>query len=175
MNTSISEFNRLGQQLQVSSGSWAEENFKKSTPKSVLNHLKEEVGEFIDSCEQEGGDPFEAADCILLLCHYAYKKNFELFIDYEVLKSHIISNSKYVPIKQTDKFICVTLEHMLDYVVDGDPLYATPAVRNIVDVLFAHSVIHHYDLMDVCYQKLEINKNRTWEKEPNADGYFKHV
>jgi len=59
--------------LQKATGEFAERTFPKSTPQSVINHFKEESGEFA-----EAGDPEEAADCLLLLCHHAHKIGYSL-------------------------------------------------------------------------------------------------
>lgn len=59
--------------LQKATGEWAESQFPRSTPESVIAHFREEASEFA-----EAGDPEEAADCLLLLCHFAHKRGFSL-------------------------------------------------------------------------------------------------
>lgn len=55
-------------------GAWAERNFPKSTPESICEHLRREVIELTE----RPNDSEEAADCILLLFHLAYKNNWNL-------------------------------------------------------------------------------------------------
>lgn len=59
--------------MQEEIAAWAEKNFPQSTSSSVLKHFEKEAKELIDS-----GDPVEAADCAMLLMHYARKKGFSL-------------------------------------------------------------------------------------------------
>lgn len=60
--------------LQEATADWADATFPQATTESVLNHLRAEILELCDS----DGDPEEAADCLLLLCHFARKRGFSL-------------------------------------------------------------------------------------------------
>lgn len=55
-------------------GEWADATFPRSTPATILAHLRREVGEL--SAAPADGD--EAADCVLLLLHLAHKTGFDL-------------------------------------------------------------------------------------------------
>lgn len=59
--------------FQQMEGTWADETFPTSTPASILAHLRTEVTELSVSLEPE-----EAADCLLLLLHFAHKRGFSL-------------------------------------------------------------------------------------------------
>ena len=61
-------------------GEWAESVFTQATPQSIVAHLGREVAELATSThlgplqdEEE-----EAADCFLLLLHYAHRRGFSL-------------------------------------------------------------------------------------------------
>lgn len=60
--------------LQDEVGRWAETTFPHATLTSILEHLR---GEVLDELGPET-DPSEAADVLLLLFHYAHKRNFDL-------------------------------------------------------------------------------------------------
>lgn len=63
-------------------GAWAQQTFPQSTRESVLAHLYDELQELMaaDQGEQAEGhtEIEEAADCYLLLLHYAHKCRFDL-------------------------------------------------------------------------------------------------
>lgn len=65
-------------------GQWAEETFPKATPKSILEHLKEEYNELdeavnnIGLCVGSNNISEEMADICLLIFHLAYKENIDL-------------------------------------------------------------------------------------------------
>lgn len=66
--------------FQARVGAWAEATFTASTPASILAHLAREVEE-ARAANRLG--PFEAeeeeaADCFLLLLHYAHRRGFSL-------------------------------------------------------------------------------------------------
>ena len=60
--------------LQEKVGTWATTTFPQSTDESKLKHLQREVKELLES-----GKPEEAADCALILMHYAHAHGFSLF------------------------------------------------------------------------------------------------
>lgn len=60
--------------LQSEVGSWADETFPHSTPETIVFHLRDEV----DSELTPEAEPEEAADVLLLLLHYAHKRDFDL-------------------------------------------------------------------------------------------------
>ena len=62
------------QDMVDKTGSWAEETFPRSTQSSVCAHLTREVQELSDN----NTDVEEAADCMLLIFHLAYKNNWNL-------------------------------------------------------------------------------------------------
>lgn len=77
-------------QFQASIGAWGEATFPTSTPLTVLSHFGEEANEFIDAHLAMFGvfgvprtfptaAAEEAADCFLLLLHYAHKQGFSLY------------------------------------------------------------------------------------------------
>lgn len=61
--------------LQVRVCTWADRTFPRSTPKTILKHLKEEVREL---CKARGIAKMEeeAADVVLLLLHFCHKRAF---------------------------------------------------------------------------------------------------
>lgn len=59
--------------LQFMHGMWAEQTFPAQTNEAILEHLKREVTELLES-----ESPEEAADCLLLLLSYAHKNGFDL-------------------------------------------------------------------------------------------------
>lgn len=65
----------MSDQFQEAVGRWADQVFPHSTLKSILAHLQEEVEEELN----ESASPDEAADVLLLLLHYAHKRQFDLF------------------------------------------------------------------------------------------------
>jgi len=73
--------------VQHECGSWAEKQFPASTPSSVLKHFEKEVKELLAS-----GKPEEVADCVLLLIHYAFKKNFSLY--QEIMKKFEVNQNR---------------------------------------------------------------------------------
>lgn len=75
--------------LQKTVGEWGAETFPRSNNSSIVNHLKEEVEELAES-----GDPSEAADCLLMLLHFAHRNGFSLFD--EALKKHLYVREHYV-------------------------------------------------------------------------------
>jgi NTP pyrophosphatase (non-canonical NTP hydrolase) len=62
--------------FQTEVGEWGDATFAGSTENSVVAHLKKEVNELAES-----HDPEEAADCLLLLLHHAYKCGYDLMIE----------------------------------------------------------------------------------------------
>lgn len=64
-------------ELIEDTGSWAEKTLPKSTELSVLKHMQEEFGELIEAIDPEDKAE-EAADILLLLCHYCYKNKINL-------------------------------------------------------------------------------------------------
>lgn len=54
---------------------WAEATFPRSTPESIVNHLKEEILEL----EAKNNDPLEIADCVIMLFHLAHKHNIDVY------------------------------------------------------------------------------------------------
>ena len=61
--------------FQEEVGSWADSTFPHATVASILAHIREEVTEEL----RAEADPSEAADVLLLLLHYAHKRDFDLF------------------------------------------------------------------------------------------------
>lgn len=67
-------------------GRWAEKTFPKSTPETIVSHLKEEILEVAEAvnlgnrvpCKNIDGISEEMADVILLLFHLAHKKGIDL-------------------------------------------------------------------------------------------------
>lgn len=59
--------------FQEEVGTWGDHTFGRSTPQSVLAHLRDELDELTASLSPE-----EAADCLLLLLHFAHKRDFSL-------------------------------------------------------------------------------------------------
>ena len=73
--------------LQEATGTWGDETFPHSTARSVMDHLKDEIGEldvevdaYLAERSPEGRAALaeEAADCYLLLLHIAHKYGFDL-------------------------------------------------------------------------------------------------
>lgn len=73
--------------FQTEVGTWAEKQFNQSTNKSICIHLQREVKELSDSFSKE-----EAADCFILLLHFAYKNKFDLLA--EARKKHEINKNR---------------------------------------------------------------------------------
>lgn len=73
--------------FQEEVGEWADKTFAKSSPETVIKHLKREVSEL-----EASGKPDEVADCILLLMHYAHKKGFSIFE--ECVKKHEVNKRR---------------------------------------------------------------------------------
>ncbi|KKN52375.1 hypothetical protein LCGC14_0612920 [marine sediment metagenome] len=59
--------------LQDVVGKWAEQQYNQIPNKAICIHLRREVEELA-----ENFDPVEAADCFLILIHFAYKNNINL-------------------------------------------------------------------------------------------------
>lgn len=67
----------LGRELdrfQAAVGGWQDATFPRKTRRSIVAHLKEEVGELEQSHARE-----EVADCFLLLLGYAHHCGFSLY------------------------------------------------------------------------------------------------
>ena len=60
--------------LQRAVGEWADATFPHATPSTIVAHLRDEVLDELDP----HADPSEAADCFLLLLHFAHKRGFDL-------------------------------------------------------------------------------------------------
>lgn len=73
--------------MQKVIGEWGDRTFGKSTVKSVLKHFEKEVKELLVSKK-----PVEAADCVLLLIHFAHKKKFSLYD--EIVKKFEINRKR---------------------------------------------------------------------------------
>ncbi len=73
--------------FQAAVGSWADTTFNKSTLETIINHLKREIVEL-----EQSKTPDEAADCFLLLLHFAHKSKFNLFG--EARKKHDINMNR---------------------------------------------------------------------------------
>lgn len=59
--------------IQLEIGQWGDKTFPQSSPRSVLAHFKKESKELIDD-----ETAVEAADCAMLLLHFAHKMGFSL-------------------------------------------------------------------------------------------------
>jgi NTP pyrophosphatase (non-canonical NTP hydrolase) len=61
-------------------GRWAESVFTQATPASIAAHLAREVEELraVTHLGPPEGEEEEAADCFLLLLHYAHRRGFSL-------------------------------------------------------------------------------------------------
>lgn len=68
-------------------GEWGDRTFKKSSVRSVLKHFEKEVKELLGSRK-----PVEAADCVMLLIHFAHKKKFSLYD--EIVKKFEINQKR---------------------------------------------------------------------------------
>lgn len=67
--------------LEVEVGEWAQRTFPRSTLHSIAAHLHEEVAEFVQHVsngEVEAADK-EAADVLLLLLHYCFRRDKSLY------------------------------------------------------------------------------------------------
>jgi len=73
--------------LQDETGTWGDATFPRSTARSVMAHLTEEIDELAVEVEAFGANAVptnrdalaeEAADCMLLLLHIAHKCGFDL-------------------------------------------------------------------------------------------------
>lgn len=70
-------------ELQSRIGRWGNATFPQSTTRTILAHLKDEVKELDDAdriiplATDAHGE--EAADCLLLLLHFAHRRGFSLF------------------------------------------------------------------------------------------------
>ena len=67
--------------MQAEIGAWGNETFPQSTSDTILAHLQEEIAELTAEAESERSSDYriEAADCFLLLLHFAHRKGFSLF------------------------------------------------------------------------------------------------
>lgn len=80
------------EQFQERVGEWGKSTFPHSTTQTILAHLRDEITELI---EADRDSPLatdlhqeEAADCFILLLHYAHRRGFSLF-DAGVVKAAI--------------------------------------------------------------------------------------
>lgn len=73
--------------MQRTTGSWAEEHFPGMTNEAIWEHLQREVKELSFEFAPE-----EAADCFLILLHFAHKNKFNLLG--EALKKHKINTER---------------------------------------------------------------------------------
>lgn len=91
--------------FQSKVGTWGHATFPQSTPGSILAHLTDEVSELKGAWEtlrfDDMEDAEEAADCLLLLLHYAHRRGFSLF-DAAVVKAAINERRKWEP-SQNDR------------------------------------------------------------------------
>lgn len=69
-------------------GEWASKVFDKATPESICAHLRKEVLEL----SEKPYDAEEAADCILLILHLAYKQNWDL--QHEIIRKLKINKQR---------------------------------------------------------------------------------
>lgn len=78
--------------LQEEIGLWADKTFPNSKPMAALKHLEREIKELIEA--EERGEPVgeEAADCVLILLHYAFQKKIHLY--HEILAKHRINKGR---------------------------------------------------------------------------------
>lgn len=74
INQALDCLRKQPESLQAEIGGWAESIFTQATNASICKHLRREVKELIKSYQPE-----EAADCMFLLLHFAYKNGFDLF------------------------------------------------------------------------------------------------
>lgn len=75
--------------LQRMVGEWGNRTFPQSTPDTILAHLRDEIDELIEARETGEDVAVEAADCFLLLLHFAYRNGFGL-VD-NALRKHKIN------------------------------------------------------------------------------------
>ncbi|KKK69377.1 hypothetical protein LCGC14_2934640 [marine sediment metagenome] len=76
-------------------GVWGDKTFPDSSPETILSHLQEEIKELVDAqgdyqkndCDRS----LEAADCFLLLLHYAHKLDFDM-LDVAIRKMKVNIN-----------------------------------------------------------------------------------
>jgi len=73
--------------FQRDKGEWAEKTFPQSTKAGIVEHLKTEVDELLES-----NAPEEGADCLLLLLHHAHKCGYDLYE--EARKKHEINKTR---------------------------------------------------------------------------------
>ncbi len=71
-------------EFQKAVGIWAEEQYNQMPNAAICKHLREEVDELADDFS-----PVEAADCLLILLHFAYKNGFDLLA--EAQKKQVIN------------------------------------------------------------------------------------
>lgn len=64
-------------ELQALVGAWIDENFPDAGPREYMKKFEKESKEFIDS----GGDPVEAADCLIVLLAHAHTSGTSLFVN----------------------------------------------------------------------------------------------
>jgi len=87
-------------EFQTKIGIWGSETFPQSSPGTILAHLKDEVAELQSAWDtlrfDDSEDAEEAADCFLLLLHYAHRRGFSLF-DAAVVKAAINEKRKWEP------------------------------------------------------------------------------
>lgn len=76
-------------------GMWAEQQFRQSTPRSIINHLKEEFEELSD----DPSDVEEMADMVMLIYHLAYKQGLDLVTAIEK-KFRINQERKWGPVDE---------------------------------------------------------------------------
>lgn len=88
--------------MQQRVGEWANRTFPESNTHTILAHLRDEIGELTAA---ETDAPLarelhqeEAADCLLLLLHYAHRRRFSLF-DAAVGKAAINEQRQWQTVK----------------------------------------------------------------------------
>jgi len=82
--------------FQKTVGCWADKQYPGMTNKALCIHLKKEVEELF-----ENFDPVEAADCFLILLHFAHKNDFDL-LEEAIKKQEINLKRKWETVPDKD-------------------------------------------------------------------------
>lgn len=83
MAESLNLTKRVWDDVQRIVNDWQKVTFPKSTPQSVLKHLKKEVRELARAVRDGKGEGEESADCILLLMALCGKRGLSLYDEVE--------------------------------------------------------------------------------------------